>query len=155
MEKIILRILVIAILASLALPAHSGDEDLNKETLASFTAVCAAYYLMTDNVLGERGGNEEARKTAVGAAGLMLDLATEMSNSDVTRSRAKLAIDQMHKEMKHDPSNFAILVDKYGRVCDPVLERVIHQMLNNEAKNLYLHLTLISFDYGFSYFVGE
>jgi len=99
--------------------AYCYDAERAKANLASDYAECAAYYLLSSEGLKRAGKDTTMVDEAFKAA---YDFAVKISNQEVTEARIKLSLDEQTELQGHDFSNFAIVIEKYGKFCKDLLE---------------------------------
>lgn len=106
--------------------AYCYDAERAKANLASDFAECAAFYVISSDGLKRAGEDttliDEAFSTAY-------DSAVMFSNRAVSEARIKLSMDEQADLQKHDFSNFAILIEKYGKFCKELLESPENRLL--------------------------
>lgn len=103
------------------LPTAAGAYDAQraKINLASDYATCAAFYMVTTQVLTD---NSKDASKAGAAARNALDMAVKLSNREVTSARVGMVTQMMMEDMNNDWSNWAIVLNKYGPACREITD---------------------------------
>lgn len=115
--------LAITILSAfLATTTSAYEPERAKSNLASDFAECIAYYTISAEGLRRSGAEASLIDAAEKAASVAFELGADLSNLDVTGARAELALKEQTELMRHDYSNFAILINKYGEFCKQLLD---------------------------------
>ena len=109
------------------IPAVAGAYDTQRAqaNLASEYAICAAYYMVTTQVLTD---NSKDASSAEAAARNSLDMAVKLSNRKVTSARVDMATQLMMEDMNNDWSNWAVVVSKYGSTCKEITENPVQRL---------------------------
>lgn len=109
------------------IPAVAGAYDTKRAqaNLASEYAVCAAYYMVTTQVLTD---NSKDASSAKAAAGNALDMAVKLSNRKVTSARVGFATQLIMEDMNNDWSNWAVVIRKYGSTCKEITENPVQRL---------------------------
>ncbi|HWR76514.1 MAG TPA: hypothetical protein VN283_04810 [Thiobacillus sp.] len=109
-------------------PAIAGAYDTQRAqaNLASDYATCAAFYMISTQVLTKY--SQDASK-AEAAARNALDMAVTLSNREVTSARVEMVTQMMLvDEMKSDWSNWAIVVNKHFPTCKEITENPVRRL---------------------------
>ena len=94
------------------------EPERAKSNFAAELSECAAYFMIMEQQVSSQGKDA----TEIGNAGLMAYyFANEMSNKKVTDARISLFTKEMVKEINHDWSNAAIIINKYQENCIEIL----------------------------------
>jgi hypothetical protein len=103
------------------IPAMANAYDIQRAqtNLASDYATCAAYYMITTHILNDNGRNSTAAEAAAKNA---VNMAVTLSNRKVTTARVELTTGLIMQEMENDLSNWAVIVNKYGKACSEITE---------------------------------
>jgi hypothetical protein len=109
------------------IPAVAGayDSQRAQTNLASDYATCAAFYMVTTQVLTD---NSKDSSNAQAAARNSLDMAVTLSNREVTSARVEMVTQMMMEEMNDDWSNWAVVVNKYGSTCREITENPVQRL---------------------------
>ena len=109
------------------IPAVAGAADTQRAqaNLASDYASCAAFYMVTTQVLRDNSKNATGAEAAARNA---LDMAVKLSNRKVTSARVDMVTQMMMADMNNDWSNWAVVLNKYGPTCREITENPIQRL---------------------------
>lgn len=109
------------------IPAVAGAYDAQRAqaNLASDYASCAAFYMISTQVLTNYSKDSSKSEAAARNA---LDMAVTLSNREVTSARVKMVTQMMMEEMKNDWSNWAVVLNTYGPTCKEVTENPVQRL---------------------------
>lgn len=116
---------LLALFCFIPVAANAYDIQRAQANLASDYASCAAFYMITTQVLTDN--QKDASKAEV-AARNSLDMAVKLSNREVTSARVGMVTQMMMEDMNNDWSNWAIVLNKYGPTCREITDNPVERL---------------------------